>query len=483
MEEYFKHKLCSLYHGDCIDIGSVLQPNSIDTVITDSPYGIKFMSKKWDHGVPAVPFWEEIFKVTKPGGYLFAFGGTRTFHRLACNIEDAGWNIIDCIGWVYGVGFPKGLNVSKAIDKHLGAERDVVGYDESRVRPNRTGKVLGEKEYDRSDNGATITAPKTKEAIEWDGWGTALKPAWEPIIVARKPLEGTVAENILKYGVGAMNIDASRVGIRTKNESGWSKTGAKASENRAMSGNNYDREPKDEVGVGRFPANFIHDGSEEVVSLFPDSKSTGGQSSLGAFRNGKVFGKGEDIRCNADPGFGDNGSASRFFYCAKASKRDRDEMEEDIAMAKQISQKYGMKTSVDSREGRTEGERTETPKANFHPCVKPTKLMRYLCKLANPPNGVILDPFMGSGSTGKAAILEGFKFVGIELEKDYLQIAKRRINYVISNKADETDQNEENEEIELKETKELEIKEPVEASKDKKDEAIDTFMKSMGAKD
>ncbi len=233
--------------GNCLDKLKELDDNSVDSVVTDPPYGLSFMGKKWDYDVPAVNIWEECFRVLKPGGHLLAFAGTRTQHRMAVNIEDAGFEIRDMIAWVYGSGFPKSHNISKAIDK--------------------------------------VGSP---EAQQWDGWGTALKPALEPITVARKPVaEKSIAGNVLKYGTGGLNVDGCRVETDPSDISGWSKTGSKASENRAMSGANYDRPAKPDNPQGRFPANLIHDGSDEVVELAGDS--------------------------------------ARFFYCAKASKKDRDE--------------------------------------------------------------------------------------------------------------------------------------------------------------
>jgi DNA modification methylase len=384
-----------VHHGDCREVMATLDAESVDAVVCDPPYGLSFMGKGWDHGVPGEEFWTEALRVAKPGAHLLAFGGTRTYHRLACAIEDAGWEIRDCVMWVYGSGFPKSHDVSKAIDKAAGAEREVVG-----VRPGHEDFVHrtdahsggGRREgWNRpwQDDPESValhhmaTAPATDAARQWSGWGTALKPAWEPIIVARKPLCGTVAENVLTHGTGGINVDGCRVGtestIRAQGDSesasGWS---------------SVRRSPLGGSESGRWPANLIHDGSEEVVGLFPESKSTGGQASLGAFRNGDVYGKGRDEREARDPGFGDSGSAARFFYCAKASKADR---------------------SADNR----------------HPTVKPTALMRYLCRLVTPLGGVVLDPFTGSGSTGKAAVSEGFDFVGIEREAEYVEIARARI--------------------------------------------------------
>jgi site-specific DNA-methyltransferase (adenine-specific) len=340
----------TLHHGDCLEVLRSLPDCSIDSVVTDPPYGLSFMGKRWDYDVPSVEVWAECLRVLKPGGHLLAFAGTRTQHRMAVRIEDAGFEIRDMIAWVYGSGFPKSLDVSKAIDKAAGAEREVVG---TRITgAAMSGKASGIEngqggtEFGSGQNEVPITAPATPEAKQWEGWGTALKPALEPITVARKPLIGTVAENVLQHGTGAINVDGGRVGtdstLRTTGKTAiWGDGGM----NSVQGGS----------AQGRWPANFIHDGSEEATDLL--------------------------------------GASARFFYCAKASKADRDE--------------------------------------NHHPTVKPTDLMRYLCRLVTPPSGIVLDPFMGSGSTGKAAMLEGFAFVGIEREAEYIEIAKARIQSAV----------------------------------------------------
>jgi DNA modification methylase len=370
----------SLMLGDCLERLRELPDNSVDSVVTDPPYGLSFMGRKWDHDVPSVEVWAECLRVLKPGGHLLAFAGTRTQHRMAVRIEDAGFEIRDMIAWVYGSGFPKSLDVSKAIDKAAGAERERIGRKKSaRDCPRREGWERPHH-LDPDSNSKFITAPATAEARQWDGWGTALKPALEPITVARKPLgEKTVAANVLEHGTGAINVDGCRVGRDKGDMSGWSLTGSKASENRAMSGGNYARDAKSDAS-GRWPANLVHDGSDEVDSLL--------------------------------------NSAARFFYCAKASKKDRDDGCDGLP----------------DKEWATDGaciperdNRPFNPSKNNHPTVKPTDLMRYLCRLVTPPEGIVLDPFMGSGSTGKAAVLEGFQFIGIERDEEYMKIAESRI--------------------------------------------------------
>lgn len=382
----------TLHHDDCIAVLRAMPDNSVDSIVTDPPYGLSFMGKRWDYDVPSVEVWAECLRVLKPGGHLLAFAGTRTQHRMAVRIEDAGFEIRDLIAWVYGSGFPKSLDVSKAIDKAAGAEREVVG---ERKKLQSFGEGVNAVFGGGPDKGGVqqITTPATDAARQWQGWGTALKPALEPITVARKPLIGTVAENVLTHGTGAINVDGCRVG----SEGGTSKVGMAvgASTVNAFGGRlNTARFGVAVDGLGRWPANLIHDGSDEVVELFP---SEAGAAAPVHKRNGdtsrNAFGAFKGDVDEAGSTFqGDSGSAARFFYCPKASKRDRG------------------------------GD-------NSHPTVKPTELMRYLCRLVTPPGGLVLDPFMGSGSTGKAAALEGFRFIGIEKEQQYILIARARIEH------------------------------------------------------
>jgi site-specific DNA-methyltransferase (adenine-specific) len=368
-----KHKL---HHGDCREVMAQMPDNSVDAIVTDPPYGLSFMGKGWDHGVPGEEFWAEALRVAKPGAHLLAFGGTRTFHRLACAIEDAGWEIRDTVGWIYGSGFPKSHNLKD----------------------------------------------------QWAGYGTALKPAWEPVIVARKPLVGTVAANVLEYGTGAINVDGCRVACTDKAKF----PAGIVSTTEAVFGNGVGRyanreRTEDNNTSGRWPANIIHDGSDEVLALFPVTKSHGG----GKASYGGVFGNGKTVTDNtAMQRFaGDTGSAARFFYTAKASKRDRDEGCEGLPPRQKVFN--GQSDSPAGKAlGSVEDKFSTQPARNFHPTVKPTDLMRYLCRLVTPPDGVVLDPFMGSGSTGKAALLEGFRFIGIEREAEYLEIARARIEAV-----------------------------------------------------
>ena len=412
-------------HGDCLQVLRGMDANSIDSIVTDPPYGLSFMGRTWDYDVPSVDIWTECLRVLKPGGHLLAFAGTRTQHRMAVRIEDAGFEIRDMIAWVYGSGFPKSHNVGKSIDREAGAQREVVGKAAAGSAPLKRGHVnasggglsVGTERSPEYE----ITAPATDAARQWQGWGTALKPALEPITVARKPLIGTVAANVLEHGTGALNIDGCRVaGIKptVKNIPFEAWRQAEGRDDRQTPAQTYD------ASEGRWPANLIHDGSEEVLAGFPvtGASKSGGKAGAIGYHSG---GSGADRGGHDDSG----GSAARFFYCAKASKRDREDGLEGLPLVKT--------GAMDGNSGRS-GSRTAgdgiTPisqpvRANTHPTVKPTDLMAYLCRLVTPPGGVVLDPFMGSGSTGKAAMREGFCFIGIERDLDYFAIAEKRLRH------------------------------------------------------
>lgn len=412
-----------LYAGDCLDVLAGLPAESVDSVVTDPPYHFAsivkrfgddgaasakssgatgvyrrasagFMGKKWDGGDIAFrpETWAAVARVLKPGGHLLAFGAPKNAHRLFCAIEDAGFEIRDCVMWVFGTGFPKSLDVSKAIDKAAGVERRVVGTERVRDIRNGHGRDRGDGIHASNRDGPVymereLTEPGSDEAAAWQGWGTALKPAYEPIVVARKPLIGTVAENVLAHGTGALNID----GCRVEGEP-W-----KAHRATGLGSVKFftegetpiiDKEPH---SLGRWPANIIHDGSDEVVGAFPNAPRqqgalTGDEPS--PTFSGAVYGK--MARSRASTPRGDTGSAARFFYSAKAGKADR----------------AGSK----------------------HPTVKPVALMRYLCRLVTPPGGTVLDPFAGSGTTGQAAIAEGFNAILIEREAEYLADIRRRLD-------------------------------------------------------
>jgi DNA modification methylase len=417
----------TLLHGDCLTVLPTLPANSVDSIVTDPPYGLSFMGKDWDHGVPGAHFWVEALRVSKPGAHLLAFGGTRTFHRLAVAIEDAGWEIRDCVMWVYGSGFPKSLDVSKAIDKAAGAEREIVGEHDfgSSSLGNQSNAEQGYRSRVYTEGLHQITAPATDAAREWDGWGTALKPAWEPIIVARKPLEGTVAANVLKWGTGAINVYGCRVetnGERPTGSGNPCKTKDSSAIQPGRSGGNGGNSTPPE---GRWPANIIHDGSQLVLDLFPvtGASKAAPRGSVQRYDPSDLDAKrpkgGNGVRGYDDAG----GSAARFFYCAKASKADRDDGLEGFDLRPSYMVENGSNTAAAANGVRY--DRT-TMQRNHHPTVKPTSLMRYLCRLVTPPHGTILDPFMGSGSTGKAAALEHFHFIGIDKEQEYLPIAQAR---------------------------------------------------------
>jgi DNA modification methylase len=609
----------TLYLGDCLDVLRTLPDASVDSVVTDPPYGLSFMGKRWDYDVPSVEIWAECLRVLKPGGHLLAFAGTRTQHRMAVRIEDAGFEIRDMLAWLYGSGFPKSHDVSKAIDAAAGAEREIVdtvkktpsassGCNEGWQRPWAEGKTTMD-----------ITAPATEAAKQWDGWGTALKPALEtvtfaskpytdsqerdiiqsnlirlearlwllssanaaeknspsnpseysaacaiaqwsadeitstqaalcdpmgtslfelatttslnivsswrrtlveswsdgntsttetrpsmttdwrtlkfslsqitpasiikacslpggfsanattaeshfnasllllqsiltlsvtepvislaqhehqgagvtpnldPVVLARKPLVGTVAGNVLAHGTGALNIDGCRVGdFQNTTPSGVDRRNAKLSELGYRPGEYQMGDKVPDTPPGRWPANVLHDGSDEVLAHFPDAP---GQP----YAVGPEHGEKPSVNTFGDYGARDNfaprndtGSAARFFYCAKASKRDRDEGLDGFAV-REAGSRHAFSGLPDQRMDR---EQERHGARNHHPTVKPTDLMRYLLRLVTPPGGTALDPFMGSGSTGKAALLEHFKFIGIERDPDYLEIAKARIDYI-----------------------------------------------------
>jgi DNA modification methylase len=453
-----------LLNGDCLYKLKELEDNSIDSIVTDPPYGLSFMGKKWDYDVPSVEIWQECLRVLKPGGHLLAFAGSRTYHRMAVRIEDAGFEIRDQIMWIYGSGFPKSHNISKQLDKRGGnnnltkevanalkearqsrgiskTEADKLfcdgttnyqwfeGRKDGVILPDdetfqkicnewneldkykdkinsANREVIGKYEGDAGglggerlgSKGGDITIPATNVAKEWEGWGTALKPAHEPIVMARKPIKGTVAENTLEYGVGGLNIDGTRIPMQDGDKMDirrynvYHDTFNSYEDGESAKGKEYVvAEPHE---GGRWPANVIMD--EEAGQIL--DKQSGNKKSS---KRGSKYNKPTEHTNTYTPAasdyrddntYGDEGGASRFFYCPKASKKDRDE-------------------------------------GNIHPTVKPTDLMAYLIRLVTPKGGIVLDPFMGSGSTGKAAMIEGMPFVGIEREKEYYEIAKQRIEY------------------------------------------------------
>lgn len=415
----------AIHIGDCLDILRTLPENSVDSIVTDPPYGLKFMGKRWDYDVPGVEVWAECLRVLRPGGHLLAFAGTRTQHRMCTRIEDAGFEIRDMIAWVYGSGFPKSLDVSKAIDKAAGASRNVVG---SRTKYGLGGShTFAQDAWTKANQGLveiSITEPATDASRQWQGWGTALKPALEPITVARKPLEGTVAANVLAHGTGALNINGCRVGTEGSRTNSSRPNVMRVGVDSGMT-KGTETVVRD---AGRWPANLIHDGSDEVLQAFPHTGPTPGSYET-SHRDTTAYSGSWPERIVRKGHKDAGGSATRFFYCAKASKRDRDEGLEGFD-AKPAASAYGeglnTATKVRTAEQVANGVSRDL-RRNTHTTVKPTDLMRYLCRLVTPPGGVVLDPFMGSGSTGKAAVLEGFGFIGIEREAEYAAIAEARI--------------------------------------------------------
>ena len=458
----------------------VLEANSVDSIVTDPPYGLSFMNKKWDYDVPSVDFWKEVYRVLKPGGHILSFGGTRTYHRMVVNMEDAGFEIRDTIMWIYGSGFPKSLNIGKAVDKMEGNEREVVGtlenYQDKRGLNGQTENV--------SENAKPrIDIPLTKGQTEWEGFGTALKPAVEPICLARKPLsEKSISENVLRWRTGGINIDGCRVGFQGDKPKECELVDFRGNGDQMnLNASGKDRKIIDDRSyipndTGRFPANVIlecicdeviqgergepvkskgrdrtkheynsvgnngsYDGTGTIdnyndkgdIHTNPDcpcyimdnqsgvSKSTKMKTGDrdGFLNSNDVFGIKNDGKTKRIENFGDGGGASRFFYRAKVSKKERnlglDGFDENEVIKQGLA-----------------GEKNNPIHKNNHATVKPINLLTYLCRLITPPKGVVLDPFMGSGSTGVAALFEGFDFIGMELDKDYFEIAKKRIeNY------------------------------------------------------
>ena len=374
--------------GNCLDTLKTLPDCSVDSIVTDPPYELGFMGKSWDNSGIAYnqDLWAECLRVLKPGGHLLAFSGSRTYHRMVVAIEDSGFEIRDQIMWLYGSGFPKSLDVSKAIDKAAGLLKDeskgftVAGRTDANL-PNPITKNY------------KPPLPATPEAQQWQGWGTALKPAHEPIVVARKPLIGTVAANVLEHGTGAINIDGSRVGTEGggTNCTNRDKNGVCIGHDNAGRSTSGATIHAAESNGGRWPANVIHDGSDEVLAGFPNE-------------------------------------AGRFFYCAKASKSERNAGLEGLPERGKVFNGQSNEPAGNA-EGSVEDKFSTKPAQNFHPTVKPLALMRYLIKLVTPPGGTVLDPFLGSGTTAVAAILEGFEWIGCEMTEDYFPIIEARVEW------------------------------------------------------
>jgi site-specific DNA-methyltransferase (adenine-specific) len=474
MKLYTETDQYKLYEGNMLDMLDVIPENSIDAIITDPPYELNFMNKGWDRSGIAFQkeTWEKCLKVLKPGGYLLSFGGSRTFHRIACAIEDAGFEIRDTIMYLFGSGFPKSMNIGKAVEAKLttGSANTQEFKNLDGEKSKSGGWGMNKRQFDQGcrnsnydDEGNEYTTKvdyTTEEGKRWDGWGTALKPGFEPVIVARKPCEGSTTDNVLKYGVGGINIDECRVptddtlvhGGVFRTNSGDDRTGKSLGMFQDGTENTFVQNPN-----GRFPANVIltYDDSDfnEVCGGFPTTNSgTPGIRNSDGF-NKSCYDKGWiGVKSGMPNGsYGDEGSAARYFYCAKASKLDRDEgLDEFIEHSTgdlQGGRKEGSAGSV-MNPLRPDGHVRNNPlnpyagaggiKRNVHPTVKPTSLMTYLVRLVSPKGSTILDPFNGSGSTGKAVIFENrsrnadYKYIGIELSEEYLNISKARIDYAMN---------------------------------------------------
>jgi len=398
--------------GDCPEVLKIMPDNSVDSIVTDPPYGISFMGKKWDYDIPSVDVWREALRVLKPGGHALIACGTRTQHRMACAIEDAGFEIRDTVAWIYGSGFPKSLNIGKAVDKLQGNDREIVGKSDRHA--GQSYQWAGEIKHPTHSEDKCV---KTKGNSPHEGWGTALKPAMELWTLCRKPLsEPTVAANVLKWGTGGINVDGCRVTMKGENPTairrsyGFTPNLGKARDSEAK-GKIKDRSdpekkaaPNESDNLGRFPANLIHDGSDEVLRGFPET--------------------------------GNGNSASRFFYCAKGSRSERNAGLEGMESKEKKTLQPPTKQFVDydGQKHDTNGDKRYLPRQNHHPTVKPIALMEYLVRLTKTPTGgIVLDPFMGSGTTGIACVNEGREFIGIEQSPEYMEIARRRIEYAMKN--------------------------------------------------
>ena len=531
-------------HGDCLDKMRELPSNHIDSIVTDPPYGLAFMGKKWDYDVPTIELWNEVLRVLKPGGHLLSFGGTRTYHRMVVNIEDAGFEIRDQLQWLYGSGFPKSHNVSKGIDKKFGAKREIVGIKQFERSPCRSdGSVggnapnaVGGKQKNKNDLKMQITAPSTDLAKQWDGYGTALKPSNEPIVLARKPLsEKTIVDNVLKWGTGALNIDGCRIGTEIRNSANMSSLGCMHDDNWVS------KKSIAKTVQGRWPANTLFDHAaaqmlDEQSGILKSGEVKQGRS------KGTNFAQSHAKKISQYSSPSSKGGASRFFFncfstesevlnheCENTSARtvalflktihqtidsiaqptvdivlnakfaqhvrcagiqcdscttsiaadivkmqtlnfgkvlspildcitdcknsilhqnlaSLAELKEDTdttEIIQSLSKLFGSVLLVTDANIKRADLRNVRDQCRFlyqakaskserggstHPTMKPIKLMQYLCRLITPPNGIILDPFMGSGTTGLAALNESFDFIGIEKDNDYYDIAVKRIS-------------------------------------------------------
>ena len=415
----------TLYCEDALTRLRQIPDNSFDSIVTDPPYGLSFMGKKWDYDVPDVEVWEECLRVLKPGGHLLAFAGSRTYHRMACRIEDAGFEIRDQIMWLYGSGFPKSLDIAKGIDRAAGAQREVIGT--RKVTSSDLGQSSGWNALDTSSGVYHYTAAATDEAKQWEGWGSALKPAHEPIVMARKPFNGTLIANVLNHGTGAINIDACRIGDEIV---GWGGARGGSDDSTQSRGRNYRLGAGEPRPVqGRWPANVVHDGSEAVLAVFPNTRSGANniKKASGVDQHGNAgaaFNNESRAAGSVMVSYGDKGSAARYFYCAKPNKAERNQ---GITTRKTAGECTGRADGSDGLNSPRAGAGRTNGNANFHPTVKPVALMRWLVQLVTPEGGETLDLYMGSGTTAVAAIDVGVNFTGIERERDYYDLALQRV--------------------------------------------------------
>lgn len=489
MPVFFETNEATVYHGNCLDELKNLPDNSIDAIVTDPPYGLSnidvnvftsaivkwaegdrafmpsgkgFMGKSWDAFVPPPAVWDECFRVLKPGGHILVFAGSRTVDLMGVSVRMAGFEIRDSIAWIYGSGFPKSYNVAKGIEGKLTigsanwSDWHKLNGELSPSNGNANGMVKknadqGNRPTEYDSHGKLSLDPTTDEAKKWQGWGTALKPAIEPIIMARKPLAGTVVDNVLKHGVGAINIDATRIGEDTRTstvvENGFGSNFM--DDNWVPSGKSYEK-----TVTGRWPTNVIFGHTEDCLATVDGVECVDGcpvkelDKQTGKTKSGKpradkgtggIWSEGNGVPVG--PQYGDEGGASRFFYQAKANKKDRNEGLGHLkAKSSGYSTRYCLGCGknvpyVGSCGCDADVEiRPANPQQNIHPTVKPTALMEYLVKLVTPEGGTVLDPFTGSGSTGKAAVRNGFNFIGIEMTDEYLPIIKARLDHEIDSR-------------------------------------------------
>lgn len=441
MDPFYEREGIRIYVGDNREVLPHIEP--VHAVVTDPPYGLSFMGKGWDHQVPGVEFWQAISGAMLPGAHLLAFGGTCTYHRMAVAIEDAGYEIRDTLQWLYGSGFPKSHDVSKAIDatiQHGGSNsRRMKAANESRPGEGRAGASLPNNGVMSGDRRVNVTRdePATPEAHQWQGWGTALKPAYEPIIMARLPFKDTVAANVLGHGTGALNVDACRIaapgeGGASRNHKGAVYEGVAEGYKRPNKSSYTHKTDWQMQPAGRWPANVILDeAAAEALDAQSGVRKSGkyAERTTPANRAGTYSGFDMcDGKVNAPNNYGDTGGASRFFYVAKASRRERNAGLE--GMPERVS--GGMAGTADLTLRTGSGNVRNNLAQNHHPTVKPIALMRYLIQMVTPPGGVLLDPFMGSGSTLVAAAQLGFQAIGIELSEEYAEIAARRVDHALN---------------------------------------------------